>query len=83
MRNQITHYDNILLYHTTSHMIKAGYYFRSHMTGSTSNQFTNEISMLLYYVKYFIIQILGNITHWIHVLPLILQTYGNTSVSNW
>ena len=30
---QITHYDNILLYHTTSHMIKDGYYFGSHMTG--------------------------------------------------
>ena len=61
-------------------MIKAGYYFGSHMTGSISNQFTNEISMLLYYNKYFIIQILGNITHWIHVLPLILQTYGNIPV---
>ena len=33
---------NILLYCTTSHMIKAGYYFGSHMTGSISNQFTNE-----------------------------------------
>ena len=32
-------------------MIKAGYYFGSHMTGSISNQFTNEISMLLYYNK--------------------------------
>ena len=37
------------------------------MTGSISNQFTNEISMLLYYNKYFIIQIPGNVTHWIHV----------------
>ena len=64
-------------------MIKAGYYFGSHMTGSFSNQFNNEISMLLYYDKHFIMQILGNITHWIHVLPFILQTHGNTSVSNW
>ena len=56
MRNQITHYDIILPYHTTSHMIKAGYYPRSHMTGSISNQFTSAISALLYYDKYFIIQ---------------------------
>ena len=49
MRNSITHYDIILPYRTTSHMIKVGYYPESHMTGSISNQFTNEISALLYY----------------------------------
>ena len=44
MRNSNHTHDNIFPY-ITSHMIKAGYYFGSHMTGSISNQFTNEISM--------------------------------------
>ena len=39
--------------------------------------------LLLYYDKHFITQIPGNITPCIRILPLIiLQTCGNTSVSN-
>ena len=46
-----------LLYYIYS--IKVDNYPGSHMTGSISNQFTNQINMLLHYDKHFITQIQG------------------------
>ena len=67
-------------------MTKVGYQPGSHMTRSISNQFTNKISALLYYDKYFITAVTGKITIYILVYGCqwaltYTYVYSQTSVS--